>query len=351
MPISDLAMVEAPPIQAVPTPDPVTWEAIFRAEWDEDFDTAWRLMDGLPHPYAWPAPAATPWDGRLSTADVLHVWKRFRDIGADIRHASMFAELERLCRARRARVVVETDERLIPLFARSFPRLEYASRGPVAQPLATVTAQATHERLGRFLRSHPADFSSRPGFLVPDPRRVRDIRRAHADPRRAFVGFSWASTNSAKSLPSLEDWLPILRCSAASFVSLQYGATDADIEFLRRCGVDIATAPGIDLWNDFDGQAALIAACDAVFTISNTTAHLAGAVGTPTIVVLRDAPILTWPRGKSRTAWYPAVRLAWCPSDTPWPSWLRAHAHEFATMTQNKRRRSRVTAWLGFRSR
>lgn len=305
------------------------------AEWEEDFATAWRLMDGLLLPNPWPAPSIMPWDGRsLTSTDVLHVWKRFRDIGADIRHASMFADLERLnC----SRVVVETDPRLIPLFKRSFPRLAYAPRGILPQPDATVTVHATHERLGLLFRSGHGDFSTSPGFLLPEPNLVIQAHRAHAREGLPLVGFSWASTNAAKSLPTLEEWLPVLRRTPASFVSLQYGDVDQDIAFLRNHGIDIVMPSDLDLLNDFDGLAALIAACDAVITISNTTAHLAGAVGTATVVVIRDAPILAWPRNKQRTVWYPAIRLAWCPSEVSWMSWMMANSEELWNMTLDAR--------------
>jgi hypothetical protein len=243
----------------------------------------------------------------------------------------MFTDLERIPGAR---VVVETDPRLIPLFVRSFPRLVFVPRDSTGHHIRAVTCQATHERLGMTFRSQPSDFPPKPGFLVPDPKRVTAARDRRPRSGRPLIG-AWASNNPAKSLPTLGDWLPVLRGREASFVSLQYGDVNHDIEFLRRQGIDIESVPGLDLWNDLDGQAAVIAACDAVLTISNTTAHLAGAVGTPTVVVLRDAPILSWPRMRRRTAWYPAVRLAWCPATMPWETWMVTR--DWSTMEQGER--------------
>lgn len=323
----------APPEIYSPPSDPTSWDAAQRAEWEEDFATAWRMFDALTESIPGPTPMVPSWDGQpFASSDVLYVWKRFRDIGADIRHASMFADLERMPGAR---VVVETDPRLIHLFARSFPRLVFVPRDTTAQRIRAITYQATHERLGMILRSRMSDFPSKPGFLFPDPRRVAAARGRYLRDGRPVIGLAWASTNAAKSLPTLEDWIYVLRGNPASFVSLQYGDVDRDIAFLRRHGIDIEVVPGLDLWNDLDGQAAVIAACDAVFTISNTTAHLAGAVGTPTVVVLRDAPILSWPRMRRHTAWYPAVRLAWCPATMPWATWMTTHG--CTTMNQGER--------------
>ena len=65
-----------------------------------------------------------------------------------------------------------------------------------------------------------------------------------------------------------------------TFVSLQYGEADRDTVALRRdFGILIADASEIDEFNDLDGLATLIAACDAIVSIDNTTVHLGVALG------------------------------------------------------------------------
>src|SRR3546814_1484684 len=69
--------------------------------------------------------------------------------------------------------------------------------------------------------------------------------------------------------------------------------------------------PEIDARNDLDGLAAQITALDLTVTVSNVTAHLAGALGRPVWVLA--------PAGKSRffylmtqgegTPWYPSMRI------------------------------------------
>ncbi len=44
-------------------------------------------------------------------------------------------------------------------------------------------------------------------------------------------------------------------------------------------------------------------------TISNTSAHMAGALGIPTVVVLDDKFHMIWPVGDDRTPWYPKTVL------------------------------------------
>ena len=46
-----------------------------------------------------------------------------------------------------------------------------------------------------------------------------------------------------------------------------------------------------------------------VLTISNTTAHMAGALGIPCVVVLDNGIVTTWPYTSFKTPFYPKTRL------------------------------------------
>ena len=93
------------------------------------------------------------------------------------------------------------------------------------------------------------------------------------------------------------------------FVDLQYGDTRADREALEReLGLHIERLDDIDTTNDIDGLAALMTACDLVATVSNTTAHLAGALGRPTFVFIPfgNARIWYWFKHRADCPWYPS---------------------------------------------
>lgn len=154
--------------------------------------------------------------------------------------------------------------------------------------------------------------------MTPDPARVRDLRgRLDAiDPGGLKVGLSWRSRRVARTLQrvskSIEilDWEPILTQPGVRFVNLQYDETDEDIALVRdRLGVTIHEVPGLDRRNDLDGMMALTAGLDLVITISNVSAHFAGAVGTECWVMARKAPFWYW-RGQGETAAiYDSVRV------------------------------------------
>jgi ADP-heptose:LPS heptosyltransferase len=65
----------------------------------------------------------------------------------------------------------------------------------------------------------------------------------------------------------------------------------------------------VDQLTNIDAFAAQIAAMDLVVTIDNSTAHLAGALGVPTWVLLPFAPNWRWLLERSDSLWYPSIRL------------------------------------------
>jgi len=79
----------------------------------------------------------------------------------------------------------------------------------------------------------------------------------------------------------------------------------------------------VDNREDLDGLAALIEACDEVVSIGNATAHLAGALGKKTTVLLPEAPSWRWLAQGTTTPWYESVRLRRLPAGRRWSDWLR----------------------------
>lgn len=140
-------------------------------------------------------------------------------------------------------------------------------------------------------------------------RRGRMDALAQGRPR---VGLSWRSSNAAygaqKSL-ALADLAPLLRARPDLFwVDLQYGDTAAE---RQAAGLEFWRDPDVDPLADLDTAAAQYAALDLVITVSNTAAHLAGALGMPTWLLL-PAPgfglLWYWGLERSDSAFYPAIR-------------------------------------------
>ncbi|MFM2128551.1 MAG: hypothetical protein RL477_97, partial [Pseudomonadota bacterium] len=251
---------------------------------------------------------APEWDGRGRPGSLLVLNEQ--GVGDEVFCAGMLNDLT----ARGLKVTARIDRRLLPLFGRSFPGIAFFSGDlPAGQ---RFDAQIYMGSLCRHLRRSEAEITNAAApYLRADPARATRLRERHCAGAKLVCGLSWVSkggrVSSEKSL-ALAMLAPLLELPGTVFVDLQYGDTRAEQAELRaRTGLALATAPEIDNFNDLDGLAALIAACDVVVTVSNTTAHLAAALGKPTFVLLSYAPGLLWYWQADRTdnPWYPSVRL------------------------------------------
>jgi ADP-heptose:LPS heptosyltransferase len=61
--------------------------------------------------------------------------------------------------------------------------------------------------------------------------------------------------------------------------------------------------------NDFSDTAALIECLDLVITVDTSVAHLSGALGKKTWVLLPNMPDWRWLLGRSDSPWYPSIYL------------------------------------------
>jgi len=244
----------------------------------------------------------------------LLIWAE-QGVGDEILFAGLLPETDKLSSDVRAMV----DSRLIPLFERSMPQIQFL---PYSQEVAedVFDTQIPLGSLGRYVRNSIDDFKNvRRGFLVADDKRANSLRRELCPSGNILCGISWKSKNSAmgpeKSM-SLNDWAPILEIENLTSVNLQYGDTDEEVkDLISRTGVDLKQCASVDNFKDLDGLAALIEACDIVVTTSNTTAHMAGAIGKDTLLLLPAGKGLLWywnnkqggePDG--RNLWYPSIR-------------------------------------------
>ena len=225
-------------------------------------------------------------------------------IGDEIMFASLFAEL-----IAEGRLLIECAPRLAPLFARSFPEAEvFARREPPDPALLAdnIDAQCAAGSLCRWRRRDAAAFPAPAAFL-----RAGGHATGAAD--GPTVGIAWRSKTpfwgDIKSAP-LAHWRPILATPGLRWVNLQYGDCDAELAAVKReTGVTVHVDPDVDQMADLDAFAAQVAALDLVITTSNTTAHMAGALGVPCRVMLPMVPDWRWQLTAERALWYPRMCL------------------------------------------
>ncbi len=296
----------------------IALDLLTRGQWARAWPHyAWRPLHPevrqrrAPYPHLWDRPEP---GGRIL------LWSN-EGVGEDLRHAAL---LPMLLAAGYA-IVLEIDPRLVALFQRSFPDVQVVPR---AWPPGSETTRrdiVAHCALGDlppFLRLDPRHLPVGRPWLRADPARVRALRTRYAEWGAPLVGLSWQSRTTpfaeAKSV-GLAAFAPLLAAGSslpgaggAAFVDLQYAAAEAERARLptalaARLHRDSAIDPMVDL----DGFAAQVAALDLVVSSSNTTVHMAGALGVPVWTMVHCGPPITpyWLAESAGSPWYPTMRV------------------------------------------
>ncbi len=232
---------------------------------------------------------------------------------------------------------VALDHRLVGLFRRSF----FLSKNVQFISLDETLPESSYDyhipiaSLGKFFRNHIEDFDRHPrAYLKADPIRASLLSERIKTDKNKICGISWKSKNLqlglAKSL-TLQQMLPILTLHNITFVNLQYGETEDEIKTLEdKCNIKIKSVDEIDNFNDLDGLAALVEACDFIVTSSNVTAHIAGALNKKTYLLLPFSfgRIWYWGRSRMQSLWYPSISIYRCHSCGTWDNPIDALSNE-----------------------
>jgi len=294
---------------------------------------AWRLKTTSTFFGQFPFPF---WRGEPLSGRKILVWTE-QGPGDEILAATMVPDLI----AAGAKVVLLCSPRMAPLFARSFPSVHvvHAGQNPSDPSItAGIDFQASIGELGAALRQSVGAFPPDLTLLKANPESTARLRRRYhaAAPGKPLIGISWRSKNfrieEAKTIP-LEAWAPVLKHPDVTFVSLQYGDAKEEIARAERdLGIQILVDNEIDSMASLDDFAAQVAAMDLVISVSNTTVHVAGALGVPiwALVPSNHGRMWYWFLERSDSPWYPSARLFRQDLQESWRPAIAAVARELA---------------------
>jgi hypothetical protein len=248
-------------------------------------------------------PTKPMWKGEGTSGKTLLVDQVFNHLGQQLRHARLIAPAT----AAANHCIVLAEKRLVPIFARTFPKADMREQGSAR---ATALSEADLVTNSWDLAERFADTEAKitAGFLPlkSDDTVTAQLRAKYRSTAAGpLVGISWGTSNTEREVAELAHWASVLADDTTTFVSLQYGTVDPAIEFFRQYTRNpIIVDPSVDQLVDMDRFCAQMAALDLVLTIDNTIAHAAGALGKRSIVVTDDGPS-HWPLRGDRTPWYP----------------------------------------------
>lgn len=138
--------------------------------------------------------------------------------------------------------------------------------------------------------------------------------------KKLRVGFCWSGRrdtwiNRHKAMPFERMCVTIQQHRQVEWICLQQDATEQELQILATQGVRVVNS---DIAH-FGHTAALIQCCDLVITVDTAVAHLAGAVGRPTWILLSQFAVdWRWLLGRNDSPWYPTARLFRQPDPGNW---------------------------------
>ncbi len=147
------------------------------------------------------------------------------------------------------------------------------------------------------------------------------------------VGLAWAGRqygiiNKTRDIP-LALFQPLSELQI-QLISLQKDIPAADIPTLQ----DLSQIQRFDSeLNDFAQTAALIENLDIVISADTAIAHLAGALGKPCCLMLRDTSEWRWQRDRHYSAWYPSIKIFRQTIPGEWPSVIAEMMHALPSLT------------------
>jgi Flp pilus assembly protein TadD len=173
-------------------------------------------------------------------------------------------------------------------------------------------------------------------YLFADRAAGDTWRKRLANESRLKVGLTW--TGSLGHQRNAFRRVDLARYAAhfgalqnVTFYSLQPGAS-ADVAAARAAGLPMADYT--DEFASFDDTAAFVDALDLVITVCTSVAHLSGALGKRTWMLLDVNPHWVWLLERSDSPWYPSATLYRQPEFGQWEPALEALARDLRALAR-----------------
>jgi Tfp pilus assembly protein PilF len=275
------------------------------------YESRWQLKSHQPLRLSFDLPR---WDGSdlAGRRILLHVEQGFGDCIQFARYLPLVAQ-------RGGKIILLCQPDLLRLFKNLGVVEHVISRGDTIPefdlhcPLASLpqifgTTVRTIPATGPYLRADPGLSSHWRALLPVEARKIGLVwsGRTVPDPNR--------------SVP-LTDLAPLFAVPNVQWISLQKDVVETPqiTNFKSQISADI---------RDFADTAAVMENLDLIITIDTAAAHLAGALGKPTWVLLPFVPAWRWMLDRSDSPWYPTVRLFRQPGIGDWRTPIRQIVEE-----------------------
>jgi tetratricopeptide (TPR) repeat protein len=270
------------------------------------FSEGWVL-----HESRWAKPSFQPivrhfpqpiWDGSFSIAGktlLLHAEQGLGDTLQFVRYLELVLALG-------ARVVLEVQAPLVPLLEGLFSVEALIKQG---DPLPLFDYHCPLMSLPLAFQTTLTSVPNAVPYLKPSPEKQLFWAEKLGPTSQLRVGLVWSGdprhqNDKHRSIP-LAELMAVLPLGLEYF-SLQSEIRDSDRQALDDC--DRLVHFGSEL-KDFSDTAALCAQIDVVVCVDTSVAHLSGAMGKPTLLMLPYNSDWRWLLERTDSPWYPTMQL------------------------------------------
>jgi tetratricopeptide (TPR) repeat protein len=284
----------------------------WKAGW-EPFESRWAAWTGQPPPWQ----DRPRWRGTESLAGRSILLFAEQGLGDTIQ----FLRYVPLVAAQAREVLLVVQPPLLPLAQALAPNCRVL---PAGAPVPATDCQCPLLSLPLALGTTCVNVPAAIPYLHADAQRVALWRQRLGAGAARKVGITWSGNpvhrnDRNRSLP-----LALLRQLAMpdwQFVSLQPELRASDGDALAAWPDLVNLGPEL---RDFADTAAVMQSLDLVISVDTSVAHLAGALGRPTWILLPHSPDWRWMMERGDTPWYPSARLFRQPAPGDWPAVLAA---------------------------
>ena len=212
-------------------------------------------------------------------------------------------------------VRIESDKRLVNIFNKSFKKKIFYEEGYYSNSnkINKFESVMYAGSLLKLYKNSVKDFKNTK-YILTEKHIVDEIKKDLSKfQKKIKIGISWKSKVSVygnlKSL-SIKDFEPIFG-NDRLIVNLQYGDIATDLDYLIKRNKNLIIFNKINLFNDIEYCMGLLKNLDIFVTVSNSTAHFAGALGVPTILLCpkKSSTYYYWNVKNGSSIWYKSIKV------------------------------------------
>ena len=238
------------------------------------------------------------------------IWAE-QGIGDQIMYGSILPEISKLSK----KVTVKLDKRLIKIFERKHKNINFIDYNAEINE-EEYNAHLPLGDLGYFFRKDEESFNKvNFPYIDVNEKICSKVKSTYYEQNKTIVGISWTSKNQEvgkdKSI-RLTDLMPILNLKNLTLLDLEYNDSEKEKSNLyKNSGLKIHRFKDLDYFNDILGVSSIINSCDVIITCSNVNAHISGALGKKTFLLLPigKGRLLNWSSKKNHSLWYPSIKI------------------------------------------